>query len=49
MALGIVATLIAIAGIVYGIVKRHRTLTVASVFALMAVATVWINFYSNPH
>lgn len=49
MALGIVATLIAVGGIVYGVRKKSRILTIASVFLLMAVAAVWIYFYVNPY
>lgn len=49
MALGIVATLFAIGGIVYGVLKKSRILTIASVFVLMAVAAVWAYFYANPY
>lgn len=49
MLLGIIATAIAIAGIVYGAVNRRRWLTIGSTVLLVLVLAVWWFFWSNPY
>jgi len=53
MALGIILTLIALSGIVYGIVKKNKKLLTASIIVLIFVLAVWAFFYyqgmKNPY
>lgn len=49
MAIGIVASLAAMAGIVFGAVRRNRMVVIASVVALALVVAVWAFFWFNPY
>ncbi len=49
MALGISIVIASIIGIIYGIIKKHKPLTILSVVALIMTIAVWIYFYNNPY
>lgn len=49
MSLGIVVTLVAILGIVFGAVRKNMPLVVGSAVGLVLVVAVWVYFYLNPY
>lgn len=49
MAFGIVLSIVAVAGIIYGIKSKNKTLGIVSAIALLLIIAVWIYFYSHPY
>lgn len=49
MALGILITIASIIGIIYGIIKKNKLLSIFSVLALIMTIAVWVYFYNNPY
>lgn len=49
MALGIIASLLAIGGIVVGATRHQPALVTGAVIALIAIAAVWAFFWFNPY
>lgn len=49
MALSIILCIIAIIGIIYGIVNKNKLLGIVSAILLILVIAVWIYFYNNPY
>ncbi len=48
MALGIVASLLAVAGIIFGVIRHQRSVVVGSMIALIVIAAVWAFFWFTP-
>lgn len=49
MALGIVASLLAVAGIIFGVIGHQRHVVAGSMIALVAIAAVRAPFWFNPY
>lgn len=49
MAYGIALSIVAIAGLIYGIIKKNKPLGIVSAIALLLIIAVWIYFYFNPY
>lgn len=49
MAIGISIVLASIVGIIYGIIKKNKSLSILSVLALIMTISVWVYFYNNPY
>ena len=49
MLFGIIASLLAITGIVLGVVRHERVLIISCVIALILIAAVWAFFWFNPY
>ncbi len=49
MAIGIFITIASIIGIIYGIIKKNKPLTMLSAVALILTIAVWVYFYYNPY
>ena len=49
MGLGIILTVAALIGLIYGIVKKSRALVIASVIVLIIIASIGMYFYKNPY
>lgn len=49
MALGITLAILAIIGIIYGIIKKNKPLGIVSLIVLIMIIAVWIYFYNNPY
>lgn len=49
MVIGIVASLAAVAGIVFGALRRNRMVVSVSVVVLALVLAVWAFFWFNPY
>lgn len=49
MALAMILTIVAIAGVIHGIAKKRRTIWIASVIVLISIAATMLYFYINPY
>ncbi|MDD4658333.1 MAG: QVPTGV class sortase B protein-sorting domain-containing protein [Eubacteriales bacterium] len=49
MAFGIVLSIVAIAGIIYGIKNKNKAFGIVSAIALILIIAVWIYFYNHPY
>lgn len=49
MGLGIILIIAALIGIIYGIVKKSRTLVIASALTLIVIAAIGLYFFKNPY
>jgi len=49
MLLGVILALVFISGIVFGFIKRTKSLAITSIVFLIIEIIVWIFFYSNPY
>lgn len=46
---GIIFSILCIAGIVYGAIRRNRVLLITSAVLQVLVIGVWVFFYTNPY
>jgi hypothetical protein len=49
MFLGLILTIAALTGLVYGIVKKRTALVIASVLMLICIIAIGVYFYKNPY
>lgn len=49
MALFISISTVSIIGIIYGIIKKSKPVTILSIAVLAVTVAVWVYFYNNPY
>jgi glucan phosphoethanolaminetransferase (alkaline phosphatase superfamily) len=49
MVFGLALVVLSTAGIIFGVIKKHKVITTLSIILMIVVATVWSYFYFFPY